>query len=650
MIKDIMTQNASVTPRAETLDILHRFFPSCFTNEGKFDLDLFEECVKESVDFTKEGYSLHFLGKDYARLIASLDTTTVIVPDEEHNNKPENKHSDNVYISGDNIDALNHLLKSYTGRIKCIYIDPPYNTGSDDFAYNDKFTFTKEDLVTKLSISEEQAVKILELTKRGSASHSAWLLFMAPRLQLARDLLSEDGVIFISIDDNEQANLKLLCDLTFGEENKISQIVVQNNPRGRQSDTFVATVHEYLICYAKNISEASLLGEKLTDAQKAEYDLDDGDGRKYRLLGLRQRGVASLREDRPDMFFPVYVNPETLEVSLEEQPGWAVAIPKKSDGREGRWMWGKDKCVTDKERLVAKLIARRNEYDIFVKDYLIREGEEERTRKIKSIWNSKDLNNQVGTQETTALLGGDYAYHPKSSQYIKAILNIGSDPDSIVLDFFAGSGTTADALMQLNSEDGGNRKYILVQINDRCKDGSKAQLAGFDTLDQIGYKRIIEAGKKVKQNITTRQNADLGFKHYTLKDVPLDTLEQMDIFSPDAIVDDLNLKDKFGASTILSTWLVRDGYGFNAKVDTIKLDSYTVYACGQHMYFIDSGITEQDIIELVDLFNRAPSSVPSTLVLFGYSFLYHNLELVKKNLRSVKIGEDVRRLNIDVRY
>ena len=189
MIKDIINNNAQATPNANEMAVLRRYFPSCFTNEGLFDIALFEAHIKGSIDTVKEGYALNFLGKDYARLIASMDTTTVICPDEEHNSKAENKNSENVYISGDNIDALHQLLKSYTGKIKCIYIDPPYNTGSDDFVYNDKFSFTKDDLVTKLSISEEQANKILDLTKRGSASHSAWLTFMAPRLQLAKDLL-----------------------------------------------------------------------------------------------------------------------------------------------------------------------------------------------------------------------------------------------------------------------------------------------------------------------------------------------------------------------------------------------------------------------------------------------------------------------------
>ena len=188
--------------------------------------------IKQIIEnLSNEGYSLDFLGKDYANLIASIDTTTVIEPDLEHNAKPENKDSENVYISGDNLDALKHLLKSYAGKVKCIYIDPPYNTGSDGFVYNDKFKFTPEELEKKLSIDEDEAKRILDLTSRGSSTHSAWLMFMSPRLQLARDLLSKDGVIFISIDDNEQANLKLLCDYVFGEDNFVAQLTIIVKPK-----------------------------------------------------------------------------------------------------------------------------------------------------------------------------------------------------------------------------------------------------------------------------------------------------------------------------------------------------------------------------------------------------------------------------------
>ena len=218
MIKDILQNNENVTPNSQTLEVLQAHFPQCFNNEGNFDLDKFKDLIKADVGITHEGYDLNFLGKNYAKLLSSIDTTTVIQPDLEHNAKPENANSQNLYISGDNLDGLKHLLKSYTGAVKCIYIDPPYNTGSDGFVYNDNFNFTPQELITKLSISEEQAQKIFDLTTKGRASHSAWLTFIYPRLLLARDLLTPDGVIFISIDDNELANLKLLCDTVFGEE------------------------------------------------------------------------------------------------------------------------------------------------------------------------------------------------------------------------------------------------------------------------------------------------------------------------------------------------------------------------------------------------------------------------------------------------
>lgn len=221
MIKDIIQHNEIAKGNERVIDILHRDFPQCFTSDGKFDIELFKGLVSETIPTTHEGYSLQFLGKSYASLVASTDTTTVVVPDEEHNSKSENVDSKNIYISGDNLDALKHLRNSYSESIKCIYIDPPYNTGSDGFVYNDNFHYTSEQLQNRLGISEDTAARILEMTTKGSASHSAWLAFMFPRLMLARDLLTPDGIIFISIDDNEQANLKLLCDSIFGEENFI---------------------------------------------------------------------------------------------------------------------------------------------------------------------------------------------------------------------------------------------------------------------------------------------------------------------------------------------------------------------------------------------------------------------------------------------
>ena len=229
MIKDIVLKNEIAEAGMKELDVLRLHFPQCFTTEGKFDIEKFKSVLSKGIDITDETSGFSFLGKNYARMLTNMDTTTIISPDIEHNNLPENKESKNVYISGNNLDALQHLVKSYYGTVKVIYIDPPYNTGTDGFIYNDKFNFTIEQLSQKLDITPERAERILSMTKRGSASHAAWLTFMLPRLTYARDLLTDDGVIFISIDDNEQANLKLLCDEIFGEENMIAQIIVQSN-------------------------------------------------------------------------------------------------------------------------------------------------------------------------------------------------------------------------------------------------------------------------------------------------------------------------------------------------------------------------------------------------------------------------------------
>ncbi|MBQ8919652.1 MAG: hypothetical protein IJ056_06065 [Acidaminococcaceae bacterium] len=218
MIKDVIAANENVLPNDKELAVLREHFPACFHSDGSFDIERFKEYLVDKIAVTNEGYELKFLGKNYARLLASMDTTTVIVPDEEHNKKTENEHSKNIYISGDNLDGLKHLLKSYAGIVNCIYIDPPYNTGSDGFVYNDNYIFTAEELSDKLSISEEQSKRILDLTKRGSASHSAWLMFMYPRLVLAKDLLDKEGVIFISIDDNELNNLALICNDIFEQK------------------------------------------------------------------------------------------------------------------------------------------------------------------------------------------------------------------------------------------------------------------------------------------------------------------------------------------------------------------------------------------------------------------------------------------------
>lgn len=223
MIKKQLENNENVKPNTKLLNQLKENFPDFFDKDNNFMLDKFKNVLKsDEINITKEGYELNFLGKSYARFQTSTETETIISPLTDHNNDDENKDSENLYIIGDNLDALKHLLKSYSRKVKCIYIDPPYNTGSDGFVYPDNFKFDSTTLSNKMGIDEEEAERIIDM--RGKSTHSAWLTFMYPRLILARELLSDDGVIFISIDDNEQANLKLICDEIFGEENFISTL------------------------------------------------------------------------------------------------------------------------------------------------------------------------------------------------------------------------------------------------------------------------------------------------------------------------------------------------------------------------------------------------------------------------------------------
>ena len=343
MIKDQILGNENVQPNSKEIETLKANFPHFFDESGQFLQDRFMEMLKSNeVAISKEGYELKFLGKSYARYLSSTATETFLAPLEEDNAKPDNKDSENVYIIGDNLDALKHLLNSYSGKIKCIYIDPPYNTGSDGFVYPDNFKFNAKELAQAIGIEEEEADRVLNLA--GKSSHSAWLTFMYPRLILARELLSDGGVIFISIDDNELANLKISFDELFGEENYKGQISVINNPRGRDYGG-IAQMHEYLLVYQKSpLTEIN----DLENPEKKFPFTDEYGG--YELRALRNRNIAFHKGNRPNLHYAFYINPDKeldnglLEISLESTEEYSVELyPKESQGYQTVWRWGKEK-------------------------------------------------------------------------------------------------------------------------------------------------------------------------------------------------------------------------------------------------------------------------------------------------------------------
>ena len=640
MIRNILEENDKVQPNDRTMAVLHREFPQCFNAEGKFDMAALQELLQDKVDLVKEGSGFNFLGKNYASLLSSMDATTVLVPDTEHNEKPENKDSQNVYISGDNLDALKHLAKSYSGQVKCIYIDPPYNTGSDGFVYNDKFKFTAEELEEKLSISEEQAQRIFAMTTRGAASHAAWLTFMMPRLQYAKDLLSDDGVIFISIDDNEQANLKTLCDYVFGEDNCLGCITVIVKPEGRRYGEF-AKCHEYCLVYAKD--EELVFTNEIT-VEGASYQYQDSCG-GFNLKGLRNRNVRAFNStNRPNLRYPFYADiqhPDSngfYPVTTIEDDGLLKIEASVIDGLKSVWRWGKETSELKKDQLVAFKGPDGN-YRIFQKERKL-------TQTAKTLWNSKEFISNKGTAEVDELLGKGIFDFPKPLALVQQIVQIASEEDSIVLDFFGGSSTTAHAVMQMNLENGGNRKYLMVQWQEECKPDSEAAKAGYKTIDQIGMERIKRAAKKIKE-----QNplfaGDLGFKHYTLQEPDENTIDQMLKFEPiDAFGS--NLMEKFGKDTVLATYAIRDGYGLTPKFEEIKFGSYTAYLCGKHLYMLDSEFNvEEDLTDLVDKYNKGHSFPADNVVIFGYSFNFSQTDAIKKNLGAIS---DRNRINVDIRY
>lgn len=627
MIRDIIDNNDNVQPNDRTMEVLHREFPQCFNAEGKFDMTRLQELLQDKVDLVKEGSGFNFLGKNYASLLSSMDTTTVLVPDTEHNEKPENKDSQNVYISGDNLDALKHLVKSYSGKVKCIYIDPPYNTGSDGFVYNDKFKFTAEELEEKLSISEEQAQRIFAMTTRGAASHAAWLTFMMPRLQYAKDLLSDDGVIFISIDDNEQANLKLLCDYVFGEENFIAQFIWEKR-KTRENRSSVSVRHDYVLAYIANIEmlEEGLGLEVMTEEAKSRYKNPDNDpkGPWTSVPAIAQAGHGTKNQ------FYSFTAPNGITYNPPSGSCWRMTLDKMQESIAQNKIWfGSDGNGVPR-----------------IKKYL-NEGKQGLTPETM-ISADKVGSNDTAKREVVELFDGIAVFEtPKPVGLVTHVLSMATNnDDSIIVDFFGGSSTTAHAVMQKNLEDGGNRKYFMVQWQEECKPDSEAAKAGYETIDQIGMERIKRAAQKIKE-----QNplfvGDLGFKHYTLQEPDENTIDQMLKFVPtDAFGS--NLMEKFGKDTILTTYAMRDGYGLPPEFEEIKFGSYTAHLCGKHLYMLAPEFkVEEDLTDLVDTYNKDHSFPADNVVIFGYSFNFGQTDAIKKNLSAIT---DRNRINVDIRY
>lgn len=613
-IRAIRERNAAIKPETDTLDALRAAVPQFFDKNGnflraRFDADLAASGTPE----TRDGYRLSFVGKDYARLQSGLASEKLLVPDTEHNALPDNANSGNLFLTGDNLEALRHLQNAYAGKVKVIYIDPPYNTGQE-FVYSDQFEWKDEDLKERLGYSDEEIKRLHSIN--GKASHSAWLTFMYPRLKLARRLLSHDGVIFISIDDNEQANLRLLMDEIFGEQNFVANITIRCNPKGRSQDKYFATNHEFLLVFSKNeLPKGAFSIKKDEDQIEQEYPLLDQLG-KYRLLELRNTHREFGKHNRTNLFYPFYVSPE-MKVSLEEKTGFTEVWPIWSDGFEGCWTWSKDKADDDGALLAAREV--NGNLKIYRKDYA-----NDAERMLKTILMENTVSTEYGQRCFAALLDemkGKIFEYPKSPLLIKNILQTSSSSSDIILDFFAGSGTTAQAVMELNAEDGGNRQWILCQLDEPTKEDSEARKAGYETIDQISRERIKRAAAKIRED-NPMFPGDLGFRHYRIEPPAATLITEIEAFEPGKTQQaDLfeGMAEKLGVDAILATWMVADGYPLTEPVTSLDVAGYAAhYLDNSLLYIIAEGWGTEQTKALCNLVGERKVNL-NTIIVFGYS-------------------------------
>jgi adenine-specific DNA-methyltransferase len=379
-----------------------------------------------------------------------------LIPDAAKSLPPEGSApslDDNLIIHGDNLEALKALLPRYAGKVDVIYIDPPYNTGNEGWAYNDNVN------APALKAWLGKVVDAEDLER-----HDKWLCMMWPRLQLLRELLAEDAVIYVSIDDFEGHRLEQLMEDIFGAENNLGTFIVQMNPKGRHLDNFIAKTHEYVLAFAKDIRFTNLGGVVKSDEMIAEYNLED-EGEPYRLLELRNRNSAFNPTTRPTLFFPLFVNPQNGSVSLEQDTDHSEkALPLDSQDQPTCWTWSKPKVQKEGDLLVGRQTSS-GRWRIFRKDYLNKDGRQS-TTKPKTIWLDANLNMDASRKAVTEIMGKGAFDFPKPVPLVSRFVSLAPSEDALVLDSFAGSGTTAHAVLELNRVDGGNRKFILVETED----------------------------------------------------------------------------------------------------------------------------------------------------------------------------------------
>jgi adenine-specific DNA-methyltransferase len=613
---DLTSGNVTDDKRQE----LKKVFPEVFTEGNRIDFERLKLVLGENIDVGRERFSLTWAGKaDCFKAIQQPSIGTLVPLRDESANFDL---AENVFIEGDNLEVLKLLQKAYLGKVKMIYIDPPYNTGHD-FIYPDDYS---ENLATYLKYTrqvDDEGRKYSTLTEADGRFHSKWLSMMLPRLYISRTLLSDDGVIFVSIDEREFVSLRSLMNEVFGEENFVAAITVLCNPKGRSQDKYFATNHEYVLVFSKRpLPKGHFSIEKEEDQVIAEYTEED-DGGRYRLLELRNTHREFGRHNRRNLYYPLYVNAEG-DVSLEAGENLVKILPDWDDGYEGCWTWERDRAIRDIEFLVGQQV--KGKWKIYRKSYA--SGAE---RMYKTIFNDKRYFTVRGQKAFNQLFETkDKIFQsPKSPHLLMDLMRTVTTGDDIILDFFAGSGTTAQAVLELNKQDDGHRRFICVQLPEPTGVESQAHLRGLKTVADICKERIRRVIRKLstehaaESDMFTRgqQSLSLGFKVFTLR------ASNFRIWDVDAIREEAEMKKQLdlyanhlnpesSQDDILFELLLKSGYPLTTKIEPLILAGKTVFSVsdGAFLICLERELTREVIKAIAD---RRPHRVVCLDVGFG---------------------------------
>lgn len=559
----------------------------------------------EVLENQKERYGMTWPGKNECLKIIQQPSIATLKPCREESVNFDT--TENLFIEGDNLEVLKLLQKAYYGKVKMIYIDPPYNTGKE-FIYPDNYSETLDTYLAYSGQVDAEGRKFSTNTESEGRFHTKWMKMMYPRLFLARNLLSEDGVIFMSIDDHEIDNLHKLAREIFGDECFVAAITVLCNPKGRSQDKYFATNHEYLLVYSKNPLPKGFFSIAKDDDQiEVEYPEEDDDG-KYRLLELRNTHREFGKHNRKNLYYPFYVN-DAGDVFLEEAAGLSKVLPNWDDGFEGCWTWERPKAEKDIAFLVAQKMGDR--WKIYRKSYA--SGAD---RMLKTILVEKDFYTERGQKAFNQLFNTKEKIFqsPKSPALLAQLIATCTANDSVILDFFSGSATTAHAILDSNKQDGGQRRFILVQLPEPCDEVSAAFKAGYKSIADIGKERIRRVIKKLndedagKLDLDGGKESDRGFRVYKLDRSNFKVWDsEQAAKAPEGIAKQLELHEQHidphaGQEDILYELLLKSGFPLTTKVEKVQMAGMDIFsvADGALLICLEREITKELIKAMAD--------------------------------------------------